>query len=162
MSGTRSSSSGRSSSGISGRAKSKRRIKSTRLLFILRFIVFFAAAFVLWKVTTPAQNKLLTFFSEGVVRIFDHHEFTRSMRASGNDILVSFQPSQDNQPLVINSVKITYNISFLIALLMAVPGIAWKQRCKILVIGIVILFFIQIVRVNIIVFYLMKVAYCIM
>jgi len=119
----------------------------------LRLIVFFIAAFILWKITAPVQNKALTFFSEGMVRLFDHHDFTRSMRTSGTDILVSFQPSQDNRPLVINSAKITYNISFLFALLMAVPKVPVRQRAKILVIGIIILFFIQIVRVNIIIFY---------
>ncbi|MEW5925569.1 MAG: hypothetical protein AB1746_16425 [Candidatus Zixiibacteriota bacterium] len=88
-----------------------------------------------------------------MVRIFDNYNFTRSINSSGTDMLVSFQPTADGKPLVIDSVRITYNLAFLVALILAVPNVRLKPRIKILVLGIIILLMVQVIRVNIIVFY---------
>jgi hypothetical protein len=159
MSGTQSSSSGRSSSGTSGREKSKAKQKPeikpepSRWRFLVRFLIFFAAAFLLWKVSAPILNKSHAFTSEIIVKILDSHNITRTIKTSGSDLIVVFYPSPDGQPLVIDSIRITYNTVFLVALIMAVPDIRPRLRLKIMLLGILILFPIQIFRITVIIFY---------
>ncbi|MCD6163433.1 MAG: hypothetical protein J7K40_13615 [candidate division Zixibacteria bacterium] len=151
MSGSRSSSSGRSSSGTSGREKSRRKI-SDRWLFFLRFPLFFILAYLIWSYSAPIANKIFTFTGEKVVMLFDANNFTKSMTAKGKYIVVNYAPSPDGKPRVTKYNIYTFNTVFLIALIMAVPGIKYKLRIKILLIGLILLFPIQILRLAIYVF----------
>jgi hypothetical protein len=69
------------------------------------------------------------------------------MQSSGKDIIVKFYPSPDGKPMSINSRNITFNTVFLMALIMAVPDIRNKLRLKILIIGIILLFPVQLLRI---------------
>lgn len=139
MSGSRSSSSGPSSSGTTGRKKSKKKLPDI-WAFLIRFLVFFAAAFLIWYVTKPTGAKIFAFCGEKIVKILEKKNTTQNVLTRNGDIFIFYHPSADNKPLSTNFRHYTFNGVFLLALIMAVPGIKYKLRLKILIIGLVLVF----------------------
>ena len=135
-------------SGIFGRAVSGLKKRPIRWRFLIRFVIFFAAAFLLWLATTPVCNQVLTVAAEIVVKSLDGYDITQSMTASGKDVIVRYQPSLDGKPHVINARNISFNVVFLLALIMAVPDIRNKRRLRILVLGIIFIFPVQVIRLS--------------
>ena len=84
--------------------------------------------------------------------LFDSNNFTKSMYAKDKYIVINYAPSPDGKPRVTGYDIYTFNTVFLIALIMAVPGIKYKLRLKILLIGLALLFPIQLLRLVIYVF----------
>ena len=152
LSGSQSSSSGQSSSGIFGRVKSRAKKLSDRSLFFLRFPLFFLLAYLLWVYTTPVANKVYTFCGEKVIMLLDRDNFTKSITAEGKYIIISYDPSPDGEPRVTGYDVYTFNTAFLVALIMAVPWINYKLRIKILLLGLILLYPIQILRLAVYVF----------
>jgi hypothetical protein len=111
-------------------------------------VVYFLAAFLLWIGTTPVCNNILAFCGEKVVMIFDSYDITKSISTSGKTIIVKYEPSPDGKPHLINSRNITFNVVFLLALIMAVPDVHYRLRLKILLLGIALLFPVQVLRLS--------------
>ena len=139
MSGSRLSSSGQSSSGISGREKSKKKLPDI-WAFLISFVIFFAAAFLIWDTTKPAGAKIFAFCGEKIIKLLEKKDTTKRVITQDGDIFVFYHPSSDNEPLSTKFKHYTFNGVFLLALIMAVPGINYKLRLKILIIGFVLIF----------------------
>ena len=117
--------------------------------FLLRFLVFFVAAFLFWLATTPICTPILTFCTEKIVKVFDTHDFTEGMISRGKTIALKYAPSPDGKPHFMNARNISFNTVFLLALIMAVPDVNYKLRLKILLLGFIVLFPVQVVRLTI-------------
>jgi hypothetical protein len=139
MSGSRSSSSGRSSSGSSGGKKSKKKLPDT-WAFIIGFIIFFAVCFLVWDTTKPVGTKIFAFFGEHIVKILEKRDTTADIVTQDGKIFIFYHPSADGKPLSTNFKHYTFNGVFLFALIMAVPGVKYKLRLKILIIGFILIF----------------------
>ncbi|UCC79707.1 MAG: hypothetical protein JSW64_15830 [Candidatus Zixiibacteriota bacterium] len=139
MSGSRSSSSGRSSSGTSGRKKSKKKLPDI-WAFIIGFVIFFTVAFLIWDTSKPIGAKIFAFCGEQVVKLLEKKDTTRNVITQGGDIFIIYHPSSDGKSLSTKFKYYTFNGVFLFALIMAVPGINYKLRLKILIIGFILIF----------------------
>ncbi len=84
--------------------------------------------------------------------LFDGYDLTQSLVVEENGISIYYAPSPDNKPHRINYRKISFNSVFLLALIMAVPNVDPRLRAKILIIGFLLLFPVQILRIVLIVF----------
>ena len=115
-------------------------------------MVFFAVAFGLWVVTTPAVTTVLSFVSEKVVMLLDSHGLTLGMESEGRHIALHYQPTPDGKPHYMNYRNISFGTVFLLALIMAVPNVDYRLRLRILVIGYAMLFGVQVVRLVVYVF----------
>ncbi len=98
------------------------------------------------------MNAVLVFCGEKIVLVFDTYDITKSIDSAGKSIIVHYAPSSDGKPYVINYRKLTFNTMFLMALIMAVPQVNVKVRLKILLMGMVFLFPVQVFRLVITVF----------
>jgi hypothetical protein len=103
-------------------------------------VIIFAAAFFIWDATKPAGAKIFAFCGEKIVRILEKKNTTQNVLTQDGNIFVFYHPSADNKPLSTKFRYYTFNGVFLIALIMAVPGVNYKQRLKILIIGFVLIF----------------------
>ncbi|RKX19755.1 MAG: hypothetical protein DRP26_02910 [Candidatus Zixiibacteriota bacterium] len=126
--------------------------KINKWLFFPRFLIYFIIAYLLWHFTAPIANKALTFLGGNLVVLFDKVEFTKAIKAVGKYIVVAYEPAKEGKNLVLDYKGFTFNTVFLIALIMAVPNINYKLRLKILVLGLVILYPIQVSRLVIYIF----------
>ncbi len=151
MSGSRSSSSGRSSSGTSGRKKSKRKIADI-WLFLISFILYFAAVFIIWNFTKPAGTKVFAFCGGQIVKLLDSNNFTKDIITRDGEIYVFFHPTPDGKPLATSFKYFTFNGVFLAALILAVPKVKYKLRLKILLLGFFFLVPFQLLLFNVFVF----------
>ncbi len=116
--------------------------------FLFRFLVFFVAAFLFWLATTPICTPILTFCTEKIVKVFDTHGLTKGMISQGKTIALKYTPSPDGKPHFMNVRNISFNTVFLLALIMAVPDVNNKLRLKILLLGLIVLFPVQVVRLT--------------
>jgi hypothetical protein len=126
--------------------------KSNKWMFFLRFAIFFVIAYLLWHFTAPIANKAFTFFGGNIVMLFDRLDSTKAIKAVGKYIVVAYEPAKEGKNLVLDYKGFTFNTVFLVALIMAVPNINYKLRLKILVLGLVILYPIQVFRLVIYIF----------
>lgn len=114
--------------------------------------IYFVAAYFIWTFTTPVANKIFTFFGEKAVKLIDTHDFTRSISGQGQYIIIDYSPSPDGKPRVTSYRIYTFNTVFLTALILAVPRIKYKLKLKILLLGLVLIYPIQILRLVVYVF----------
>ena len=126
--------------------------KRSKWLFFPRFVVFFVIVYLLWHFTAPIANKPFTFLGGNIVMLFDGLDLTKAIKASGKFIVVVYEPTTDGKPLTLDYKGFTFNTVFLVALIMAVPNVDYKLRLKILLLGLVILYPIQVFRLVIYVF----------
>ena len=84
--------------------------------------------------------------------LMDTHDFTNSIGARGEYIVIDYSPSPDGKPRVTGYRVYTFNTVFLTALILAVPRINYRLKIKILIFGLIILYPIQILRLVIYVF----------
>lgn len=84
--------------------------------------------------------------------LFDRLDFTKAIKAVGKYIVVAYEPAKEGKNLVLDYKGFTFNTVFLVALIMAVPNINYKLRLKILILGLVILYPIQVFRLVIYIF----------
>ena len=114
--------------------------------FLLRFIVFFALAYIIWDFTAPLGAKILGGVAGVLVKAVDNHDFIIDVKGAGKNIVVVQQKAKDIQPLSLEYKGFTFNTVLLVALIMAVPDLKYKLRAKILFLGIIILFPVQVFR----------------
>ena len=144
MSGSRSSSSSPSLSGIFGRGILSGRIKSKRALFLLRLIFFFLLFYSLWYVLCPVYNRVLAPVAVQMLKLSEIGgvPITVSSEVKGERILVSAVQAATN-PDVTVKVKgkmVHFDMVLLFALIWAVPHIKWKKRVRIFLLGFAIIF----------------------
>lgn len=113
---------------------------------MLRFVVFFVLAYLAWTYTASIGCAAMNFLGEPIVSLFDTHGITKSMHSSGGKVVLKYAPSPDGKPLLLDYRNLAYGTVLLTALVLAVPDIRWKLRLKILLLGMIILFPVQVLR----------------
>jgi hypothetical protein len=78
------------------------------------------------------------------VRLFDHHNLTQSVTAAAASVYLYYSPTPTGKPFALDYRFVSYNIPFLLALILAVPDTRTKIRLKILALGLVMLFTIDV------------------
>jgi len=112
-------------------------------------LIFFVAAFIFWLATTPVCTKILAACSYQAISALGDYGITQDIMTQGKTIAVKYAPSLDGKPHLINARNISFNTVFLLALIMAVPDVRYKLRLKILLLGVIFLFPIQVLRLSI-------------
>ena len=148
MSGNRSSSSSRSWSGIFGQGILSRRIKSTKALFLIRLVFFFAFFYLLWYFLSPFYNHILAGVSEQELKLSEvgKRKITQSVIAEKKEIWVYHIP--EGSPVVgLKANILHFDMVLLFALIWAVPHVPFKRRMKIFLLGFLIVFVIHLLKV---------------
>jgi hypothetical protein len=83
--------------------------------------------------------------SQPLVRLFDTHGLTRSVTSVAATVYLYYSPTPTGKPFALDYHFVSYNLPFLIALILAVPNTRMKTRLKILALGFVMLFAIDVV-----------------
>ena len=125
---------------------------SNNWLFPLRFILFFALAYIIWDFTAPVGTRLLSDIAGGIIMTADRTDYTKDITSTGKYIVVHYEPTTDGKPLTLEYKGFTFNSVLLVALIMAVPSVHYKIRLKILLLGLLILYPVQIFKFVIYVF----------
>ena len=151
MSGSRSSLSSPSSSGIFGRGILSGRIKSKKVLFLIRLVFFFLLFYVLWYLLAPAYNHILAVPSVLILKLSEigGTHITNSMQVQGKYIFVHHVASEKNPDLAVRlrSRVIHFDMVLLFALIFAVPGITPKKRLRIFLLGFAIIFALHLFKI---------------
>jgi hypothetical protein len=92
----------------------------------------------------PALASVSAHISEPLVRLFDHHDLTRSVIAAASSVYMYYSPTPTGKPFALDYRFVSYNIPFLLALILAVPDTRIKTRLKILAFGFMMLFTIDV------------------
>jgi hypothetical protein len=111
-----------------------------------RLAVVFPLIFLFWILAAPVMNTIVTAVATPIIYILDWHDVTENIRTEGDRIYFKYSPS-DGKPVVADYRRLSYNFVFLVALILAVPDVRPRMRMKILLIGLAILFPIQVSRV---------------
>jgi hypothetical protein len=109
-------------------------------------VIAFPLVFLVWILTVPVMNTVITSLATPIIYILDWHDVTDNIRVDGDMIYFYYSPS-DGKPVVADYRRMTYNFVFLVALILAVPDIRPRLRMKILLIGLLILFPLHVFRV---------------
>jgi len=96
--------------------------------------------FLTWDTTKQVGTKIFAFCGEKIVKLLEKGNTTKRVVTQDGEIFVFYHPSPDNEPIATNFKYYTFNGVFLFALIMAVPGVNYKLRLKILIIGFVLIF----------------------
>ena len=84
--------------------------------------------------------------------MLDSYNITRAIISDGSSIWIVYYPSIEGEQLHVKYRRVTYNAVFLVALIMAVPGISHRLRIKILLLGLLMLFPLQVLHIILTVF----------
>jgi hypothetical protein len=138
---------------VSGTEKSdKSGLRIAPWQFVVRFILAFVLVYILWHLTAPLANKVFTYVSGNIVMMLDRADYTKSVNSVGRYIVVDYEPTKDGKPLTLEYKGFTFNTVFLVALILAVPKVEYRLRLKILFLGLLILFPVQVFKFVIYVF----------
>ncbi|MEE9553002.1 MAG: hypothetical protein V3W18_01795 [candidate division Zixibacteria bacterium] len=119
---------------------------SNSWLFPLRFIIYLALAYVIWVFTAPVGTRILADIGGGIVLLLDRADYTNDIKPYDEYIIIDHKHDGDDKPLTVEYRGFTFNLPFLVALIMMVPKVNYKLRFKILIIGMVIIFPIQVFK----------------
>ena len=125
---------------------------SNSWLFPLRFIFFFALAYGIWILTAPIGTRIIADIGGGIVLLLDREGYTNDIKAMDEYIIIDHKHDKDDKPLTVEYKGFTFNTVLLAALIMAVPRVNYKLRLKIMLIGLAILFPVQVFKFVIYVF----------
>ncbi len=126
--------------------------KPNKWFFLLRFLIAFAIIYLLWNFSAPLANRVFTFFGGNILMLFDGANYTRAVEPDGEFIVVVFGAGKNVETLNLEYKGFTFNTVLLLALILAVPDVNYKLRLKILILGMVVLYPIQIIRLVIFIF----------
>ena len=148
MSGSRSSSSSPSWSGIFGQGILSKRVKSAKLLFLIRLVFFFAFFYLLWYYLSPFYNIILAGVSEEVIQFSETGKLkiTESVEGVEKWIWVYHIP-KDSAPIKYRGNLVHFDMVLLFALIWAVPNIDFKKRLKLFLLGIFIIFGVHVIKI---------------
>jgi hypothetical protein len=82
----------------------------------------------------------------------DSADHTKDVRFHGKYMVIDYGPTKEGKSLTLEYKGFTFNTVLLIALIMAVPKVKYKLRLRILLLGIVILFPVQVFRLVVYIF----------
>lgn len=125
---------------------------SNSWLFPFRFIIFFAAAYLVWHFSAPVATRIFSDIAGGIIMVLDRADYTNDIKAKDEYIIIDHKHDKDDKPLALEYKGFTFNTVLLAALIMAVPRVNYKLRLKIMIIGLAILFPIQVFKFVIYVF----------
>ena len=133
------------------------RIKSKKVLFLVRLIFFFSLFYLLWYFLSPLYNHILATPSVLTLKASEigSKHLTTSTQVQGKYIFVHHVASKENPELSIrvHANVVHFDMVLLFALIWAVPGIKWKKRMKILLLGFAIVFVLHLIKILIFVKY---------
>jgi hypothetical protein len=92
-------------------------------------------------------NFLVSTPAAGLVYIADWHDITQDIRVAGENTQVYFAASPDGEPLVIGYRRFSYGIVLLLALILAVTDVKVRLRLRILLVGLSLIYILQVIRV---------------
>jgi hypothetical protein len=151
MSGSQSSSSSQSWFGIFGQGILSKRIKSKRVLFLVRLVFFFLFFYLLWYFLSPFYNQILAPLSEQIIKLSEKGgvHITNSLQVQGKYIFVHDVTSENNpeQTIRVRTNLVHFDLVLLFALIWAVPHINIKKRIKIFLLGFAILFVLHLFKI---------------
>ena len=151
MSGNRSSSFSPSLSGIFGQGILSGRIKSKKILFLIRLVFFFLLFYILWYLLSPVYNQILAPVSVQILKLSEigGEHITNSMKVKEKYIFVHHVASEKNPELAvrIRTNVVHFDMVLLFALIWAVPGINWKKRFKIFLLGFALIFVLHLFKI---------------
>lgn len=84
--------------------------------------------------------------------LFDGAGYTKAIKSDSEFVVVAYGPRSETKMLTLEYKGFTFNTVLLIALIMAVPDVNYKLRLKILILGMVLLYPIQVFRLVIFIF----------
>ena len=120
------------------------RVKSKKTIFLIRLVFFFLLFYALWYFLSPVYNHILATPSAQILKLSEigGERITHSMQVEGRFIFVHHAASVRNPDLTIRirSRVLHFDMVLLFALIWAVPGISWKRRMKIFLLGFAVLF----------------------
>jgi hypothetical protein len=151
MSGSRSSSSLPSWSGIFGQGILSKRIKSKRVLFLVRLVFFFGFFYFLWYFLSPLYDQVLAPLSEQIIKLSEKGgvHITNSLQVQGKYIFVHHVASEENpeQTIRVRTNVVHFDLVFLFALIWAVPHVILKKRMKIFLLSFLIVFVLHLFKI---------------
>lgn len=103
MSGSQSSSSSLSLSGIFGQGILSGRIKSKKILFLIRLVFFFLLFYILWYLLSPVYNRILATPSLQILKLSEigGEHITNSMQVEEKYIFVHHVASEKKPELAV-------------------------------------------------------------
>lgn len=104
--------------------------------------------FLVWYLSAPVLNFLVTHPAEMLVDIFDTKGITRDIVARGGETYILYYPSIDGKALIVGYRRYSYGIVLLVALILAVPDINRRLRLNILLIGLAVILSAQVLRLT--------------
>jgi hypothetical protein len=138
-------------SGIFGQGILSKRIKSKRVLFLVRLIFFFGLFYLLWFFLSPLYNQVLAPFSEEIIKLSEKGgvHITNSLQVQGKYIFVHHVASEENpeQTIRVRTNVVHFDMVLLFALIWAVPHINLRKRIKIFLLGFAILFVLHLFKI---------------
>jgi hypothetical protein len=127
------------------------RIKSKKLLFLIRLVFFFLLFYVLWYLLAPAYNHVLAVPSVLILKLSEigGTHITNSMQVEGKFIFVHHVASEKNpeRAVRLRSKVIHFDMVLLFALIFAVPHISPKKRLRIFLLGFGIIFVLHLFKI---------------
>jgi hypothetical protein len=118
-----------------------KKIKSKKILFLIRLVLFFAFFYLLWYHLSPFYNQVLALVSEEILQISESSELkiTKDVIAVGKQLQVYLIP--EGSPVVeLEGNLVHFDMVLLFALIWAVPQVSIKKRMKIFLLGFLIIF----------------------
>ena len=151
MCGSRSSSSSPSLSGIFGQGILSGRIKSPKVLFLIRLVFFFLLFYTLWYFLSPVYNQILAPVSVQILKLSEigGKHITNSMQVEEKYIFVHHVASEKypERAVRVRTNVVHFDMVLLFALIWAVPHINWKKRMKIFLLGFAIIFVLHLFKI---------------
>ena len=137
---------------MKARKSDKSQIRGAPWRFVLRFVTTFIIVYLLWHFSAPVANKAFTFFGGNIVMLFDRAGHSKIIEPVDEYVVIKYGLPEDLKTLTLEYKGFTFNTAFLLALIMAVPNVNYKLRLKILILGLVILYPIQVFRLVVYIF----------
>ena len=123
------------------------RVRSAKVLFLIRLIFFFALFYLLWYCLSPFYNTILAGVSEQVIRLSETGglKITRSITAVEKHIWIYHIPA--GSPVTkYRGNLVHFDMVLLFALIWAVPNLDVRKRLKIFLLGGLIVFGVHVVK----------------
>ncbi len=128
-------------------------LKSKWLLFLARFLIFFAFFYFLWYFSTPVYNQFLAALSKKLLPFTESSRLTVTVIPEGRTIgiyhVLSYEPGGSS--LGLDAMKVHFDLVLLLTLIFAVPKIKVKTRLKILLWGILLSVLVHMLKIVVIV-----------
>ena len=123
------------------------RVRSVKILFLIRVVLFFAFFYLLWYYLSPFYNGILTGVSGQVVRLSETGglKVTRSIVGVEKEIWI-YHIAAGSPVTKYRGDLVHFDMVLLFALIWAVPNVNVKKRLKIFLLGGLIIYGVHVVK----------------